>query len=166
VGQEVLTVATNTWMKQNITYNQNGFRAFSRKTFNIFTFKQNRMAIESEMLMDASDAGLVVKEVPINVRYDVKESTYNLVTHGVGVLNSVIMLVSQRRSLLFFCVPGFALFLVGSIFSFLVLDAFNVTLNFAIGDAMIAILFTIIGVFSIFTGLILASIQSINFKNY
>ena len=86
VGQEVLTMATNTGTKQNITDTQNGFRAFSRKTFNCFSFKQNGMAVESEMLMDAAGANMTIKEVPIDVRYDVKGSTYNPVTHGVGVL--------------------------------------------------------------------------------
>ncbi len=106
VGQEVLTMATNTGTKQNITDTQNGFRAFSRKTFNCFSFKQNGMAVESEMLMDAAGANMTIKEVPIDVRYDVKGSTYNPVTHGVGVLNKVIGLVAERRPMMFFCVPG------------------------------------------------------------
>ncbi len=72
VGQEVLTMATNAGSHSNITDTQNGFRAFSKKTFNSFSFGQSGMAIESEMLMDASKAELRIKEVPIDVRYDVE----------------------------------------------------------------------------------------------
>src|SRR5271157_3920087 len=115
VGQEVLTAATNAGSKTHITDTQNGFRAFSKKTFNSFSFQENGMAIESEMLMDAAQANLRIKEVPIDVRYDVKGSTYNPVSHGFGVLGTVIKLVSERRPLLFFCAPGVILLIVGTL---------------------------------------------------
>jgi glycosyltransferase involved in cell wall biosynthesis len=161
LGQEVLTVATNTGTRMNITDTQNGFRAYSKKTFNCFSFQQNGMAIESEMLMDAANAGFRIKEIPINVRYDVEGSTFNPVTHGFKVLANVISLISQRRPLLFFCVPGATLLLIGTAFFILVVNAFNVTRNFAIGYSIIALVCTTVGIFSIFTGFILNSIQEI-----
>lgn len=162
VGQEVLTAATNTGTKMRITDSQNGFRAFSKKTFDCFSFHQNGMAIESEMLMDAAGANFTIKEVPINVRYDVaKPSTYNPVSHGFSVLGNVIGLVSQRRPLIFFCVPGVIVLAAGLIFCFLVLDTFNMTRNIAIGYTMIAVLCIMLGVTGIFTGFILNSIQGI-----
>ena len=56
LGQEVLTFATNAGTHSNITDTQNGFRAFSKKTFDCFSFSQNGMAIESEMLMDVANS--------------------------------------------------------------------------------------------------------------
>jgi glycosyltransferase involved in cell wall biosynthesis len=161
VGQEVLTVATNTGTGLKITDTQNGFRAFSKKTFDSFNFNQQGMAIESEMLIEAAGASLRIMEVPINVRYDVDGSTLNPISHGIGVLNPILGLISQKRPLLFFGAPGFLMLIIASIFCFLVLEAFNRTMTVAIGYSMIFMLFTILGIFSIFTGLMLWSIQNI-----
>lgn len=160
-GQDVLTYATNAGSKMHITDSQNGFRAFSRKTYGLFSFNENGMAIESEMLMDANQADLRIKEVPIDVRYDVKGSTFNPVTHGFGVLGNVISLVSQRRPLMFFCVPGVVLLIVGMTAAFITFDQFNTTRNISIYYALITMMFVIMGIFSVFTGLILNAIQGL-----
>lgn len=164
VGQEILTLATNFETKRKITDTQNGFRAFSKNSFNVFAFEQNGMGIESEMLIEASNTSLRIIEVPINVRYDVHGSTYNPVSHGFSVLNTILGLISQRRPLLSFGVPGMALIMVGLVFCILVLEAFNKTKTVATGYAMIFMLCTILGVFCIFTGLMLWSIQNIRIK--
>jgi glycosyltransferase involved in cell wall biosynthesis len=164
LGQEVLTLTTNMGTQQKMTDSQNGFRAFSKKTFDSFSFKHNGMAIESEMLIDAAHAGLMIKEVPINVRYDVDGSTHHPIRHGAGVLNSIIGLVSQRRPLLFFCVPGAIFFTVGLIFCIMVLQIFSATHTIAVGYTIFGVLCIVLGTFSIFTGLTLLSIQSIKHK--
>lgn len=164
VGQEVLTMATNAGGSSSITDSQNGFRAFHRKTFSAFTFQQNGMAIESEMLMDAAKANLKIKEVQINVRYDVAGSTYNPVAHGFSVLGSIIQLISQKRPLFFFCIPGAISLGLGTIFSILMLNVFNVTHIISLSYAMVSMLFILLGTFSMFTGLTLASIQSIKVR--
>jgi len=162
LGQEVLTLTTNMGTKMHITDTQNGFRAFSRKTFDCFRFHENGMAIESEMLIDAANANMRIKEVPIDVRYDVaKASTYNPISHGFGVLGSVVSLVSQRRPLIFFCVPGAVLLLVGMTAAFVTFDQFNTTRNISIYYALITMMFVIMGMFSVFTGLILNAIQGL-----
>lgn len=161
VGQEVLTLATNTGTHQKITDTQNGFRAFSKNTFNCFSFKQNGMAIESEMLMDAANAELTIKEVPINVRYDVNGSTYNPVTHGTNVLSKVIGLVAEKRPMLFFCVPGALLMCIGTICIFMLMTIFNETRNLQVEYGIGSALFIILGMLCLSTGLTLASIQNI-----
>ncbi len=90
LGQQVLDKATNISAGINITDSQSGFRAFSSNACNCFRFSDTGFGIESEMLVDASEAGLKIVEVPITVRYDVDGSTKNPVTHGVGVLVNVI----------------------------------------------------------------------------
>jgi glycosyltransferase involved in cell wall biosynthesis len=161
IGQEVLTFATNAGAKSHITDTQNGFRAFSKKTFDCFSFKQNGMAIESEMLMDATKAKMRIREVPIDVRYDVDGSTYNPITHGISVLGRVISLVSVRRPLIFFCVPGAILLIIGMFAAFLTFDLFNTTRNISIDFAMITSSCVVIGITSMFTGFILNAIQSL-----
>jgi glycosyltransferase involved in cell wall biosynthesis len=161
LGQEVLTFATNAGTNMHITDTQNGFRAFSKKTFDCFSFGQSGMAIESEMLMDAAKAEMRIKEVPIDVRYDVaKASTYNPIKHGLTVLGHIISLISERRPLLFFCVPGVILLAIGMVAAFMTFDSFNNTRNISIYYAMIGSACVIIGIFSSFTGLILNAITS------
>lgn len=86
VGQRVLDIATNVSAGIKVTDSQSGFRAFSPKARDCFRFKDTGFGIESEMLVDAAEAGLKIVEVPITVRYDVDGSTKDPVTHGVGVL--------------------------------------------------------------------------------
>lgn len=160
VGQEILSAATNVGSKLKVSDTQNGFRAFSRDTFSCFSFNENGMAIESEMLMDAARSGLRIKEVPIIVRYDVDGSTYNPVAHGLDVLGKIIRLTSQRRPMLFFCVPGILSILAGISVLVYVFAAYGSANNLAIGFIIIAILATLAGFSSLFTGVILNTILS------
>ena len=89
VGQKVLDIATNISAGTKVTDSQSGFRAFSPQSKNFFRFKDTGFGIESEMLVDASEAGLKIVEVPITVRYDLDGSTKDPITHGVGVLFNI-----------------------------------------------------------------------------
>lgn len=95
-GQEALTFATNLASGIRLTDTQSGFRAFAKKAFDCFTFNNNGMAIESEMIVDAARAKLRIKEVPIAVRYDVNGSSLHPVKHGVSVLSNIIKLMVTR----------------------------------------------------------------------
>jgi len=54
----------------------------------------------SEILTQIKDYDLNVVEIPITARYDIDStSTKNPVAHGVGVLNSVIGLIAEKRPL-------------------------------------------------------------------
>lgn len=90
VGQQVLDKATNISAGISITDSQSGFRAFTSKITPCFRFKDTGFGIESEMLVDAAENGFRISEVPITVRYDVDGSTKNPVTHGVGVLLTIL----------------------------------------------------------------------------
>jgi glycosyltransferase involved in cell wall biosynthesis len=161
-GQSVLTTMTNIGTRQRLSDSQNGFRAFSRNSFDYFTLNQKGMAIESEMLIDAACANLKIVEVPIGVRYDVDGSTHNPIKHGFSVFNSVIILISQRRPMLFFALPGFILLLSGTTILFLMLGIFNQTRYIDANYAIIGMLCIILGTIGITTSLMLTSIQ--NFK--
>jgi len=55
-GMKVLDIATYIAGGFNVTDSQSGFRAFTASTIDIFRFKAQGMAIESEMLSDAGKA--------------------------------------------------------------------------------------------------------------
>jgi hypothetical protein len=87
VEKRVLDYATAMGSKNGtVTDSQCGFRAFSRKAFNMVDVSQRGIAVESEMLINCHENGLRVVEVPISCRYDVKGSTFKPGRHDMGVL--------------------------------------------------------------------------------
>ena len=159
IGQDVLTLVTNAGSGQKITDSQNGFRAFARTTFDCFSFRENGMAIESEMLMDAATANLRIKEVQIDVRYDVAGSTYNPVVHGFSVLFSVFGSIAKRRQAMLYGLTGLILLIVGATtFSLMMIDA-GLANNVAIGFTTLSMLCIVTGVLCIFTLLTMQSVQ-------
>ena len=68
ICQTILDKSTNIHSGLKITDSQSGFRAFAASTIENFRFNAQGMAIESEMLADAGNAGLRIKEVGIDVR--------------------------------------------------------------------------------------------------
>ncbi|MEA1966497.1 MAG: glycosyltransferase family 2 protein [Euryarchaeota archaeon] len=159
IGQRILDCATNVNTGQSITDTQSGFRAFAAHTLPVFRFKSNGLAIESEMLADAAKAGLRVKEVEIGVRYDVDCSTENPVSHGVGVLNTVIWLIAEKRPLLYIGGPGFIMSLAGVFFGIRLLQLYNQTRYFSLAYAMLVAIFLILGALGLFMGLMLNAIS-------
>ena len=113
VGQTVLDKATNINSGLNITDSQSGFRAFARHTLPVFKFNCSDFGIESEMLMDAANSGLRIKEVEIGVRYDLDGSTKNPISHGIGVLVRILQDIEFNRPLFYFTLPGIIIVLIG-----------------------------------------------------
>jgi glycosyltransferase involved in cell wall biosynthesis len=113
LGQVVLDNATRLNSGLNLTDSQSGFRAFARDTKDVFRFKQNGLAIESEMLADAANAGLRIKEVEIGVRYDVDSSSENPVSHGLKVLAKILQDMELNRPLYYFTAPGIVMSAIG-----------------------------------------------------
>jgi len=108
VGMKVLDVATAFAGKGlSITDSQSGFRAYGRRAIDAIHLNGSGMSAGSEILIQASDHRLKVAEVPIRVRYDIEgTSSENPVSHGVGVLMNIVRLISLRRPLVFFGIPG------------------------------------------------------------
>jgi glycosyltransferase involved in cell wall biosynthesis len=162
VGLKVLDTATRMSTSLNISDSQSGFRLYTKKAIINVDLSNNGMAAGSEILIQASDRNLKISEVPINVRYDINDtSTQNPFMHGISVLNSIIRLISQRRPMTFFGVPGAILLTLGIALAFMTFTIFNTTHNISILYSISSGLCILIGIFSIFTGLVLSAIQSI-----
>ncbi len=115
VGQNCIDKATNFNAKTNITDSQSGFRAFAAYTIPAFKFRESGYGIESEMIIEASNAGFKIVEVPIGVRYDVDGSKKNPVSHGIGVLVKVLQDMEFNRPLYYFTFPGIIMIAIGLI---------------------------------------------------
>jgi glycosyltransferase involved in cell wall biosynthesis len=159
LGQVVLDTATNLGSGLSVTDSQSGFRAYASRIKDIFQFKQNGLAIESEMLSDAAEAGLRIKEVEIGVRYDVGSSSENPVSHGVRILVKVLHDMELRRPLFYFTAPGLVMAVVGFGMGMEFLRAFYHGGNLQYGPTMLMILLMIVGCFMAFTGIILHTIS-------
>jgi len=161
VGQTILDGATKLNSGLQITDSQSGFRAFSASTKNVFRFKAQGMAIESEMLADAGKSGLRIAEVEIGVRYDVDCSTVNPIKHGFGVLFMILKDIEFNKPLYYLTVPGLILGISGFIMGAYFVQDFTMGKSLYFGPTMLMILFIIVGSFMALTGILLHSISTI-----
>ena len=158
-GHRVLTFFTNLGSRVKLTDSQSGLRAFSLRAIQAFTFVEQGLSVESEMQFLANDAHLRVIEVPIGIGYYSKAKRSPL-AHGIGVLNSIMGLISRRIPLFFFGVPGVLMLAFGFWEGWRVIHGWNTYHDFWLGPAMVAVLLCVVGALSLFTGIILHNIKS------
>jgi len=159
IGQHILTLSTNLCSGTSITDSQSGFRALSRKAINSIKLIENGMGVESEMIQKAKESNLRIKEIPISCRYDVNGSTFNPISHGFRVLGTIVDQLQRKHPLLYFGIVGLMLLGIGGFLSLQTFYAYNTLGQFWIGKSMIAMLILLIGIFAMFTGLILNSVS-------
>lgn len=160
VGQNVLDAATNISGDLDITDSQSGFRAFAGHTIPVFRFNSKGYTIESEMLIDAANAGLKIKEIEINASYG-EESDHkaNPVTHGLSVLVKILQDMEFNRPLYYFTAPGTIMVLVGVVLSLKFFSDYLGGVMTTLLPTALAALVSIFGAFMAFTGIILHSIS-------
>ena len=154
-GQRVLSYFSRILSGEKVADSECGLRALSQKAIAELKLAQNGFAIEAEMIAAAAEKGLKIKEVPVSAIYTKDGSTLNPLVHGLGNLAAIITMISERRPLLFFGVSGFILTVLGLIAGARVLYSVLTGGEIATGTALVSILLLTIGVFSIFTGIIL-----------
>ena len=155
IGQRALSYFSRILSGEKVTDSECGLRAFSSKAIAELKLTQNGMAISAEMIAAAVEKGLKIKEVPISAIYTKDGSTLNPLVHGLGNLVAIINMISERRPLLLFGLFGLILTVLGLIAGARVLYTVSIGGGIAIGTALLSTLFLIIGIFSIFTGIIL-----------
>jgi glycosyltransferase involved in cell wall biosynthesis len=144
-----------------ITDTQSGFRAFLVKAAPFFNFHSDALAIDSEMLMNASKAQLRIKEVSVGVRYDVGRSSTHPVSHGVQVLMGVLRTIEFKRPLLAFTIPGLILIAFATGLAFFVIQAYFIVGHVVLGPTLLMLLFMVVGTFLAFTGIVLHSLSAL-----
>jgi glycosyltransferase involved in cell wall biosynthesis len=163
VGQRALDTATDVRdVNGFLVDSQCGFRAYSRKAFNQLDFVESGMGAESESLKKASELGLTIQQVPIHVRYG-GESDHSLhpVLHFSDVVSALAKVALLKRPLRFLGIPAMVLVLVGLFWWFQILDTYNTTRQFAIGNALVASVVLIAGFFLGVGAIILLAIRLI-----
>ena len=163
LGQVVLDKFTRFGLGSDVhvTDTQSGFRAFSMKNVSVFKFNSDELAIDSEMLMDAGRAQLRIKEVDVDVRYDVGHSSKHPVAHGVQVLVGVLRNIEFKTPLLAFTLPGLIFISMGVALAVYVVQGFYAYGHVPNGPAILMLLFVLIGTFMALTGIILHSMAAL-----
>ncbi len=154
-GQKILLYSTRLLSGGNLTDSESGFRALSRRAISDIRLTENGFAVESEMIARATDKGFKITEVPISNIYTKDGSTLNPLAHGFEVLTRIMAMISERRPLFFFGLGGGILVILGVIAGGRVFQIFSASGVVPFGTALVSIFLLIIGIFSIFTGIIL-----------
>lgn len=155
-------IKTITKLTQMTSYNnkltdaQSGFRAYSKKALAKIDLVEDGMAVSTEILMRAGQKNLMIKEVPITISYDVDDaSTHNPITHGLGVLSTIIKFASLKHPFKFYGLPSIALLAISGYFMITALDLFSSTRYVSTNMIIISIGTAVIGIVLLVTGVIL-----------
>jgi len=155
IGQRVLSYLSGILSRKKLSDSESGFRVFSKKAITVLEPRENGMAVSAETIADAAEKGLKITEVPISIVYTKDGSTLNPIRHGLGVLARILAMISERRPLFFFGLGGSILATLGLIAGVMTLNILSAGGIMPTGTALLSVLLLTIGVFSIFTGIIL-----------
>lgn len=138
------------------TDSQSGYRIYGKKAINEIRISGDGMSAGSEILIQAADNRLKIAELPIHVRYDIRgTSSQNPVKHGILVIYNLIGLISYRRPLPAFGIPGCILVLIGLISGFAAFSEYYTTSKFPFVLSMTSAMFLILGLLLLIAALIL-----------
>ena len=145
---------------------QSGFRAYTAKALRTIlpNLTNSDMGSSFESLAEASKYKLPIAEIPVVIMYDtgLPTSKKHPLSHGVGVVYSILYYVAERRPLLTVGLPGFVSFALGIWWLVTVLDIYNKTGQFAVGTGIFSIGAIVLGVLLIVVSVVLVMIARIS----
>jgi glycosyltransferase involved in cell wall biosynthesis len=156
LGMKILDRFTRFAGADRNTDSQSGFRAYNKKAINAIRISGEGMSVGSEILVEIAHNNLKIAEMPIDVRYDIEDtSTQNPLSHGILVIYNLIGLISYRRPLPAFGIPGFLLVLIGFITGSAAFSEYYSTTRFPFMLTMVSAVFLIMGLLLMIGALIL-----------
>ena len=170
-GIKVITGLARRASYRELTDAQSGFRAYGRRALEAITPVECGMGVSTEILLKARDSGLRIKELPIEVNYDVENpSTRNPLYHGLSVVLSTVKYWSMRHPLIFYGMPGLATLVVAMVFWVWTFKIFAATRQVITNITLVAIGATMVGLMLLTTAVILWVLVSVvketKSKNY
>jgi len=146
-GIKTITKLTQSASYTGLTDSQSGFRAYNKNALSKINLFEDGMAVSTEILLRAREKNLLATEVPITINYETCDtSTHNPITHGVGVLYSVLQFISLRHPLAFYGLPGIVLLGVAALFIKNALNLFSATGYVSTNMILISIGIAVVGV--------------------
>tara|TARA_Y100000996_G_scaffold361535_1_gene304457 strand:- start:255 stop:1136 length:882 start_codon:yes stop_codon:yes gene_type:complete len=166
VGIKIITKVTNLSIKEKLTDSQSGFRAYSKKALQDISLTDEGMGISTEVLIKASNIGLMIAEVPIKVNYQGETSTHDPVSHGTSVILSTIKFTSIHNPLKFYGIPGIIFLIIGLSFIAWTIQVYAIEQQIITNISLIGIGCVVLGTVLLMTAVILFSIVTVvNEKN-
>jgi len=160
IGRAALDRATVAAGHVKVADTQSGFRAYSRGTVESLEVTEFGIGIDSEILMKAE--GLRLAEVPVSCKYKGLEgSSYNPVDHALSVLGTIVTLVGERHPMTFLGLPGLVLMFLGLYGWIWVINRYAEVQTLPTGTALVSTILLLIGIFAVFSGLILFTISGL-----
>lgn len=161
LGIKVITAASNLSSDLDISDTQSGFRAFSRKAIERLRFDSDGMELSLEMLEDANEKNLQIREVPTVIRYDVpKGSNFTAISHGFAVLAYAMISLSQKKPILVLGLPGLGLFAAGTAMAFNAINGVTDSVDAIVGPGLTSLWIGVLGISLMATGLVLQSARN------
>jgi len=155
LGIKTITKLTQSASYSGLTDSQSGFRAYNKNALTKINLFEDGMAVSTEILLRAREKNLLATEVPITVDYESDDtSTHNPITHGIGVLYSVLQYISLRHPLAFYGLPGIALLGVAAVFLKNALHLFSTSGYVSTNMILISIGIAVVGVILLATAAI------------
>jgi len=166
-GVKVITKLSNGNGKNGVTDSQSGFRAYSKRAIEqLGVISENGMSASIELLRAINKSGLRICEVPINCKYGdsvgEKTSTENPVSHGVGLIMSLVRLIVEDRPIAYLGAPGALSLGLGIFFGVWMLNLYAVQHRIVTNVALASISFVLIGFFLLSTAITLYAITRIS----
>jgi glycosyltransferase involved in cell wall biosynthesis len=155
-GMKVLDNATKIAGARTNTDTQSGFRVYGKRAIDVIRISGNGMSAGSEILIQVTENNLKIAELPISVRYDIEgTSSENPIKHGTMIIYNLIGLISYRRPLPTFGIPGFLLVVSGLLAGSASFAEYDSSSKFPFMLTMTCALFLIMGLLLIIAALIL-----------
>ena len=169
LGVKVITKLANGTVKNGVSDAQSGFRAYSKLAMQRLSMFEQGMSASVELLRAVKKSELKLCEVPISCQYGNtiggKTSTKHPVTHGIGLLMSLIKLVVEDRPLPFLGIPGILSLLGGTLFGVWMIDLYAQSGEITTNIALASIAFILIGFFLLSTAITLYAITRLAIRN-
>lgn len=166
-GVKLITRLINGSSKKGVSDAQSGFRAYSRQALDRLSIVEAGMGASVEILLDANKHNLTICEVPISCKYnngDVATSTEHPVTHGIGVIMSIVRLIVEERPLTILGIPGFLFLFAGIGFGVWMLQTYANTHQIITNIALASLAFMLVSFFMLSTAITLYAISRLSKK--
>lgn len=169
-GLCVINVLTNVSMgvlRRNswISDTQSGLRIYDRRAISSLANDHaigEEMSASTDVLYHAHHNDYDVDEAGVTIDYEVENaSSHNPLTHGFTLVKNILKTVERERPLLALGIPGFLSSFLGLLLAYRTVAVFASTGVFELGIALSAAFFTLAGILSCFTAIILHSVSSL-----
>ena len=164
-GARLITKLVNGSSKNGVSDAQSGFRAYNRQALERLSVFEAGMGASVEILLEARKNDLKICEVPSSCKYyngEVATSTENPVTHGMGVVMSIIRLIVEERPLMVLGIPGLLCLFAGIAFGVWMLQLYAIEHQIVTNIALASIAFVLIGFFMLSTAITLYAISRLS----